>query len=353
MARIAVIPGDGIGPEVLAEALPLLEWARGRGRPVEWEIFPHGAEYFLASGETLSDTTFVRLRDGFDAILFGAVGDPRVPDGRHAEEILLRLRKDLRLRVNHRPCEPMLDAHVPLKGIAAAGIHVEVFRENTEGPYCLKGETTKQGATDFAVHTEVAVACLLKAAFQRAERLDFPLTLAHKANVLKHGHGLWLRVFKHMQAEFPMVRSNAMHADALLCALVQRPGDFGVIAADNLIGDLVSDLLAAFQGGMGLAASANLAVVDEPTAMGHPFRCGALFEPVHGSAPDIAGLGIANPTGAILSTALMFRHLGWADNAQAVERSVKHALMGGAATKDLGGLLTTMEMGRALRADLV
>lgn len=190
MVRIAVIPGDGIGPEVMAETLPLLEWARNRGRQMEWEIFPHGADHFLRTGETLSNETFMRLRDGFDAILLGAVGDPRVPDGRHAEEILLRLRKDLRLRVNYRPCAPMLDVHVPLKGVAAADIHMEIFRENTEGPYCLKGESTEHGATDFAVHTEVAVSCLLRAAFQRARILNAPLTLAHKANVLKHGHGL-------------------------------------------------------------------------------------------------------------------------------------------------------------------
>lgn len=352
MARIAVIPGDGIGPEVVAEALPLLTWAQDRGRQVEWEIFPHGAEHFLSTGETLSDETFVRLRDGFDAILFGAVGDPRVPDGRHAEEILLRLRKDLRLRVNHRPCSPMLDIHVPLKGVAAADIHLEVFRENTEGPYCLKGESTEHGAMDFAIHTEAAVSSLLRAAFQRAELLGAPLALAHKSNVLKHGHGLWMRVFKELQPEFPTVQSSAIHADALLCALVQRPGDFGVIAADNLIGDLISDLLAAFQGGMGLAASANLAISDDPAFEGRPFRCSGLFEPVHGSAPDIAGQGIANPAGAILSVALMFRHLGWDGEAKGVETSARKAFVAGAATQDLGGTLSTAEMGRALRANL-
>jgi len=352
MVRVSVIPGDGIGPEVVAEALPLLEWAQSRGRLMEWELFPHGAEHFLSTGETLSDEIFISLRDNFDAILFGAVGDPRIPDGRHAEEILLRLRKELRLRVNHRPCSPMLDIHVPLKGVVAADIHLEVFRENTEGPYCLKGESTEHGATDFAIHTEAAVSSLLKAAFQRAEILNAPLTLAHKANVLKHGHGLWLRVFKGMQPEFPTVRSSAMHADALLCALVQRPRDFRVIAADNFIGDLVSDLLAAFQGGMGLAASANLAISDDPAFNGRPFRCRGLFEPVHGSAPDIAGMGIANPAGMILSAALMFRHFGWEVEAWTIEASVKQALKEGAATPDLGGKMTTGEMGRALRAGL-
>lgn len=352
MIRIAIIPGDGIGPEVMAEALPLLEWARNRGRRTEWVIFPHGADHFLTTGETLSNETFIRMRDDFDAILFGAVGDPRVPDGRHAEEILLRLRRDLKLRVNHRPCAPMLDIHVPLKGVAAANIRLEIFRENTEGPYCLKGESTEHSATDFAIHTKVAVSCLLRAAFRRAKFLNAPLTLAHKANVLKQGHGLWMRVFREMQPQFPSVRSSAMHADALLCALVQHPSNFGVIAADNFIGDLISDLLAAFQGGMGLAASANLAVADDPAFMGNPFRCSGLFEPVHGSAPDIAGQGIANPAGAIMSVAMMFRHFGWSEEAQTVEMSVKQALESGAATQDLGGTLTTVEMGRALRAGL-
>ncbi len=352
MVRIAVIPGDGIGPEVLTEALPILEWVRSLGRETEWALFPHGAAHYLSTGETLSTETFIHLRDNFDSILFGAVGDARVPDGRHAEDILLRLRKELLLRVNYRPCSPMLDKHVPLKGISAADIHMEIFRENTEGPYCLQGETTEQGATDFSIHTEIAISCLLRAAFQRAESLRVPLTLAHKANVLKYGHGLWMRVFREMQPAFPGVQSNAMHADALLCALVQRPVDFGVIAADNFIGDLISDLLAAFQGGMGLAASANLAVADDPTLMGNPFRCSGLFEPVHGSAPDIAGQGIANPAGSILSVALLFRHLGWSEAAQAVEGSVKQALEEGAATADLGGVLSTREMGRALRAGL-
>lgn len=352
MVRIAVIPGDGIGPEVMAEVIPVLRWAHARGLDLEWEPFPHGADHFLGTGETLSDDTFTRLRDGFDAILFGAVGDPRIPDGRHAEEILLRLRRDLHLRVNHRPCVPLMNSLVPLKGIAAADIHIEVFRENTEGPYCLKGESTAEGATDFAIHTESAVTCLLRAAFERAETLGVPLTLAHKANVMKHGHALWLRVFRAMQPEFPAVRSGAMHADALLCALVQRPRDFGVIAADNFIGDLISDLLAAFQGGMGMAASANLAVAGDPIFGGRPFRCDGLFEPVHGSGPDIAGMGIANPAGAILSTALMFRHLGWNEAAQTVELSVQQALQAGAATRDLGGSLTTAQMGSSLRAGL-
>jgi 3-isopropylmalate dehydrogenase len=343
--RIAILAGDGVGPEVMAEALPLLHWARSRGRRLDWEPLPHGADHFLATGETLSTATFERLREDADAILFGAVGDPRIPDGRHAEQILLALRQRLELGLNLRPCAPILDAFVPLMGVGAERIRLEVFRENTEGPYCLRGSTEGTTATDLAVHTEPAVRRLLSAAFKRAEDLGRPLVLAHKANVLKHGHGLWMKVFSELRQAHHRVQASAMHADALLCALVQRPQDFGVIAADNYLGDLISDLTAAFLGGMGMAPSANL-------APHRPFRCAGLFEPVHGSAPDLAGQGLANPTGMILSTALMFRYLGWEAEAQAVEASVEDALLSGARTRDLGGSMTTAEMGAALRAGL-
>ena len=345
MARLAIIPGDGIGPEVLAEALPLLEWARSRGRSVEWEALPWGAAHFLATGETLPEAAFDAIRDGFDAVLFGAVGDPRVPDHRHAEAILLRLRQGLELGVNFRPCDPAADSLVPLKGVAAETIRLDIFRENTEGPYSLKGRSERTTAVDEAHHSEAAVRRLLEAAFDRAEATGRGLTLAHKANVLKHGHGLWLRVFQELRATRPKVVAAAMHADALLCALVQRPADFAVIAGDNFIGDLVSDLTAAFMGGMGLAPSLSY-------APHRPFRCAALAEPVHGSAPDLVGKGKANPGGAILSTALLFRHLGWEPEAAAIEASVSAALRAGAATPDLGGTLTTAQMGAALRAGL-
>lgn len=333
--RMALIPGDGVGPEVMAEAEPLLDWARARGRRLEVLRLPYGADHFLATGETLPDRTFVDLRDGCDAILFGAVGDPRVPDGRHAEEILLRLRQGLDLTVNFRPCRP-------LSGAGHAGLHLEVFRENTEGPYGLQGSTEPGRAVDMAVHTEPAVRRLLEAAFARAETRGCALTLAHKANVLKHGHGLWMRMFQDLKAAHPQVPARGMHADILLCALVQDPLPFGVIAADNYLGDLISDLTAAFAGGMGTAPSLSW-------APHRPFRCAALAEPVHGSAPDIAGSGLANPVGMILSTALLFRQLGWEAEAVAVETAVSGAVAGGAKTRDLGGTLGTAEMGRAIR----
>jgi 3-isopropylmalate dehydrogenase len=334
--RIAVIPGDGVGGEVMAEALPCLDWARARGRDLEFIRVPYGADHYLATGETLPEAAFLQLRDGCDAILFGAVGDPRVPDGRHAEELLLRLRQGLDLTVNFRPCS------LPATSL---GLDLEVFRENTEGPYCLQGSTEPGRAVDLAIHTEPAVRRLLQAAFERASARRRPLTLAHKANVLKHGHGLWLRVFEELRKEYPGVAARGMHADALLCGLVQDPRVFGVIAADNYLGDLISDLCAAYLGGMGVAASLSW-------APHRPFRCGALAEPVHGSAPDIAGQGVANPVGMLLSTALLFRHLGWEPEATALEGAVSAALEAGAKTRDLGGSHSTAAMGAAIRARL-
>lgn len=335
---IALIPGDGVGQEVLAEALPCLKWAQARGRPLTTLPLPYGAEHYLATGETLPEAAFCQIRDACDAILFGAVGDPRIPDGRHAEAILLRLRQGLELTVNFRPCHPI--------GLPSSpSLDIEVFRENTEGPYCLQGFTEPGRAVDLAIHTESAVRRLLEAAFQRAGEKHAPLTLAHKANVLKHGHGLWLRVFEGLQATHPSVQARAMHADALLCALVQAPQAFGIIAADNYLGDLISDLCSAFMGGMGVAPSLSW-------APHRPFRCSALAEPVHGSAPDIAGQNRANPTGMFLSTALLFRHLAWEEEAVALEAAVHQSLEAGARSRDLGGALSTSAMGAAIRERL-
>ena len=336
--RIALIPGDGIGGEVMAEAAPCLDWAAAQGRCLEAVPLPYGAEHYLATGETLPEEAFRALRDGCDAVLFGAVGDPRIPDGRHAEQILLRLRQELELAVNFRPCRPLAP------GFDTA-INLEVYRENTEGPYCLQGTTEPGRAVDYAIHTDPAVHRLLTCAFQRAAKQGRPLLLAHKANVLKHGHGLWLRVFAELRTQFPAVDARTLHADALLCALVQDPKAFGIIAADNYLGDLISDLTAAYVGGMGMAPSLSW-------APHRPFRCAALAEPVHGSAPDIAGQSLANPVGMFLSLALLFRHQGWEAEAAALEAAVGEALQAGFRTRDLGGTHSTAEMGQAVRSRL-
>lgn len=346
MKRVAIIAGDGIGPEVIAAAKPLLDWARARGRELEAVEYPFGADHFLATGETLPDESFAAIRDDFDAILFGAVGDRRVPDGRHAEAILLRLRRDLELIVNHRPCHPIADVLVPIKCIGSSEIYIDVLRENTEGPYCLQGSTKHEGkpeerAVDLAIHTRATVEQLLLHAFLMARRRGGNLVVAHKANVLKHGHGVWLRALERLKSQFTDVSARAQLADALFHDLIRDPRAYRVIAADNMLGDLLTDALAAFQGGLGFAASANLA----PCAR---FRCTALFEPLHGSAPDLVGTGRANPCGAILCTALLFRHLGWDAEAVGVEAAVKDAVRAQEITPDAGGRLTTREVGAAI-----
>jgi isocitrate/isopropylmalate dehydrogenase len=241
----------------------------------------------------------------------------------------------LELTVNFRPCHSAVPGQDP-------DLDIDVFRENTEGPYCLQGSTEPGRAIDLAIHTEPAVRRLLQAAFHHAATRKRPLVLAHKANVLKHGHGLWMRVFEELRRVHPEVAAQGMHADALLCALVQNPTAFGVIAADNYLGDLISDLCAAYIGGMGVAPSISW-------APHRPYRCSALAEPVHGSAPDIAGKGLANPVGMILSTALLFRHLGWEVEAVSLESAVAGALEAGAKTRDLGGTLSTTAMGKTIR----
>ncbi len=341
MLQIALIPGDGIGPEVMTQALPLLTWAQSRGRALAWTSYPYGAERYLTEGHTLLDEEFAHLRDTHDAILLGAIGDPRIPSGKHAEEIRLRLQRDLHLSVNHRPCWPMLARLVPLKQVAASEIQIDVLRENTEGPYCLRGETGFGRAVDFAIHTEEAVTIFLREAFKRAAARNCSLHLAHKANVLKHGHGLWLQIYERLKPEYPNVQAHEIHADALLCALVQNPQPFGVIAADSLIGELVSALLAAFQGGVGLAASASYNPHPES-------RCSALYEPVHGPAPGLAGQDVANPVGMMLSTAMLFRRAGWEPEAQGVEKAVCSVLESGKGTQDLGGQLTCHQMAKTI-----
>lgn len=327
----------------MAEALPLLAWARDRGRDLEWEVLDLGAERFLRTGDILPEADFLEIRDGADAVLLGAVGDPRIPDGRHAEGILLRLRRELRLGVNWRPCRPLGDGLVPLKGVSAGDLDLEVFRENTEGAYCLEGESAPDRRVDRAVHTRPAVSALLREAFQRARSTGKPLALAHKANVLKHGHGLWLEVFQDARREYPEVRAEALHADALLFALVRQPQRFGVIAAENFIGDLLSDLLAAYLGGLGMAPSLSY-------APGSPYRCTALAEPVHGSAPDIAGTGRANPFGMLLSLGLLFGRWGWTAEAEAIQAAVARCVESGPRPLELGGTARTSEAGAAVRA---
>jgi len=342
--RIAVIPGDGIGVEVTREATETLRAAAGSA--LAFEEFPYGADHFLRTGETLPQAGFDRLRT-FDAILLGAVGDPRVPDNRHAADILLGLRFRLDLYVNHRPVRLLDERLCPLKGRKAEDVDFVIFRENTEGLYAGVGGFFKKGmpdevATQEDINTRKGVERILRHALEWARAHGKQRVLmSDKSNALTYGHDLWQRVWRELAAEYKDLETSHMYVDALAMQLVKDPSNFEVIVACNMFGDILSDLGAQIQGGLGLAASANL----------HPGRIG-LFEPVHGSAPKFAGQNIANPIGAILSAAMLLDTAGRTDEARAIENAVAGAVRDGKTTKDLGGKLSTTQMGDEIRRRL-
>ncbi|HSH45377.1 MAG TPA: 3-isopropylmalate dehydrogenase [Longimicrobiales bacterium] len=346
MSRIAVIPGDGIGPEVMAEAVGVLSVVdRGADLGLELTEWDLGADRYLGTGATITDAEMKEL-GGYDAILLGALGDPRVPGNEHARDILLGLRFRLDLYVNLRPVRLLQPGGSPLKDELSRDIDLVIFRENTEGSYVgmggvFKGGTPDEVAVEEDVNTRKGVERILRAAFEHASRTGRPLTMADKANAMRHSGQLWRRVFEAVGGEFPDVDRTVMYVDALATDLVLRPGEYGVIVTSNLFGDIISDLAAGLVGGLGLAPSANL----------HPDRIG-LFEPVHGSAPDIAGQGVANPVAAILTAALMLEHLGWPEHARRVTAAVESSIREGVTTPDLGGSATTVEVGERIRGAL-
>ena len=293
--KIAVIPGDGIGQDVTAEAVKVIA-AVGRifGRPVELEHLPYGADHFLETGVAMPPDGYRMLRDEFDAIFIGALGDPRIPDMRHAKDILLGTRFELDLYVNYRPVK-LLDARLcPLKGCGPEEVNFVVFRENTEGLYVGIGGRFKAGTPDeIAIQEEIntytGVHRILKHAFEFAATTPRRrLCMADKSNAQRHGHALWQRVFTELAPAYPTVAASHLFIDALTMQLVKNPAQFDVIVTNNMFGDIVTDLGAQLQGGLGMAASGNV----------HPGRT-SMFEPVHGSAPKYAGKNVANPIGAI------------------------------------------------------
>ncbi|HUH14198.1 MAG TPA: 3-isopropylmalate dehydrogenase [Longimicrobiales bacterium] len=345
MSRIALIPGDGIGREVTAEAARVL--AALGGEPlelVEWDL---GAERYLRTGHTISDEEMAELASAYDAVLLGAMGDPRVPDNTHARDILLGMRFRLDLYVNLRPVRLLDAAHSPLKGVRPEDVDLLIVRENTEGAYVGLGGTFKGGTPDEVaieedVNTRKGVERIVRAAFELArDGGRRKVTLADKANAMRHAGALWRRTFAEVAEEYPDVEHEAAYIDALCMDLVLRPARYDVIVASNLFGDIVSDVAAGLVGGLGLAPSANL----------HPGRTG-LFEPVHGSAPDLAGGSRANPLAAILTAALMLEHLGRPVDAERVRGAVEEVIRSGATTPDLGGTLTTTEVGERVCAAL-
>ena len=310
--KLAVIPGDGIGIEVVEQALRVLHAVLPG---VEREQFDLGATRWRRTGEVLPDSVLEELR-GFDAILLGAVGDPSVPPGVLERGLLLKLRFALDHHVNLRPAKLYPGVASPLAGDPQ--VDFVVVREGTEGPYVgnggsLRTETPQEIATEVSVNTAFGVERVVRDAFARAQRRRKHLTLVHKTNVLTYAGGLWYRTMHRVAAQFPDVTVAYSHVDAATIYLVTDPGRFDVIVTDNLFGDILTDLAAAIAGGIGLAASGNLDVTGANPSM---------FEPVHGSAPDIAGQDKADPTAAVLSVAMLLEHLGETDAARRVESAV-------------------------------
>jgi 3-isopropylmalate dehydrogenase len=339
--RIAVIPGDGIGQDVTAEAVKVLgAVSAASGRQLHLDTLPWGADHYLETGVTVPADGFDRLQSDYDAILLGALGDPRVPDGRHARDILLGARFTLDLYVNYRPVKLLDDRLCPLKDRGRKDVNFVVFRENTEGVYVSVGGRFKAGTPDeIAIQEEIntykGVHRIIRYAFEYAvaHRLS-RVCMADKSNAMAQGHALWQRVFKDLSAEFPTIKASHQYIDALAMFLVRDPGQYEVIVTNNLFGDIVTDIGGALQGGLGMAASGNI----------HPGRT-SLFEPVHGSAPPLAGKNVANPMGAVLSAALMLETVGWLEEAKRIEAAVEAAVHAGVGTSDIGGRLGTREVG--------
>ncbi|HTR47999.1 MAG TPA: isocitrate/isopropylmalate dehydrogenase family protein [Verrucomicrobiae bacterium] len=339
--RIAVIPGDGIGKEVVPEAVKVLKAvAAAGGRELVLTEFDWGADRFLRDGTTLPPDAVEMFRHEYDAILLGALGDPRVPSNQHGADILIGLRFKLDLYVNVRPCILLDERLTPLKNRTEKDISIWVFRENTEGLYAGVGGFFKKGTADEIavqedVNTRKGVERIIRYAFEFAKRHGKRrVCMSDKSNAMPHAHDLWQRVFKEVRREYPEIESSHMYIDNLLLQMVRDPVQFDVIVTCNLFGDIASDVGAGLIGGLGLTPSGNI----------HPGKV-SLFEPVHGSAPDIAGKNLADPIGAVLAAGMMCEYVGWTKESAAIEGAVRAAIREGKTTKDLGGALGTREAG--------
>jgi 3-isopropylmalate dehydrogenase len=339
--QIAVIPGDGIGQEVIPQAVKVIQ---ASGAAVELTDFDWGADRYLRDQTTVPADGFAMLGRDFDAILVGAFGDPRVKSNIHAKEILLGMRFKMDLYANVRPVRLLDAALCPLKGLEPKDVDFVVLRENTEGVYTDAGGVFKQGtddeiATQEDINTRKGVERIIRYAFEYCERhtkVDGSprkrVLMCDKSNAMTHAGGLWQRVFKEVSGEYPEITAQHMYVDALCMQMVRDPRQFDVIVTNNMFGDIITDLAAGLQGGLGMAASGNI----------HPGRT-SMFEPVHGSAPPIAGKNMANPFGAILTAAMMLAHLGMVAEAEKIEAAVLEAVRQKKTTQDIGGELGTNE----------
>ncbi|MFZ0213116.1 MAG: isocitrate/isopropylmalate dehydrogenase family protein [Candidatus Acidiferrales bacterium] len=339
--RIAVIPGDGIGAEVTPEAVKALDAVcSAAGKKLVFTQFDWGADRFLRDGTTLPADAPQMLQRDFDAILFGAMGDPRVPSNQHAADILLGLRFKLDLYVNARPCVLFDKRLTPLRDRTERDINFIVFRENTEGAYAGVGGNFKRGTPDEVavqedINTRKGVERIIRYAFEYARRKGLKrVCMSDKSNAMTYGHGLWRRVWAEVREEFAEIDSRHLYFDTLTMEMVRDPSQFDVIVTCNMFGDIASDLGSQLSGGLGLAPSGNI----------HPGRV-SLFEPVHGSAPNIVGKNIANPLGSALTAAMMLEYLGWTREAKAIDDAVRAAVREGKTTPDLGGSMGTRAVG--------
>jgi len=346
--RIAFIPGDGIGIEVTAEAIKALEaLINTHNLAIDYQVFDWGAEKYLREGISLPEGAFDMFRREYAAIFIGALGDPRVPSNQHAADILLGTRFNLDLYVNQRPVK-LLDARLcPLKNRSEKDVDFVIFRENTEGLYVgmggvFKKDTPDEVAVQEDVNTRKGVERILVHAFEYASARGLTrVCMSDKANALPFGHGLWQRAFAEVRKRYPAIESRHLYVDTLNMELVRDPSQFQVIVTCNMFGDILSDLGAALQGGLGLAPSANV----------HPGQV-SMFETVHGSAPNIAGRNVANPMAAVLTVGMMLEHLGHAEAASRAEAVVRDAIRENVTTPDLGGTSGTREVGDRIAARL-
>ena len=341
--RIAVIPGDGIGQEVIPQAVKVIQ---ASGADIEFADFDWGADLYLSDGTTVPPGGFAMLARDFDAILVGAFGDSRVKTNIHAREILLGMRFKMDLYANVRPVRLLDAALCPLKGVEPKDVDFVVIRENTEGAYTDAGGVFKPGTPDEIaiqedINTRKGVERIIRFAFEYCKRhtkLDgsarSKVLMCDKSNAMTHAGGLWQRVFKEVSGEYLHIAAQHMYVDALCMQMVRNPRQFDVIVTNNMFGDIITDLAAGLQGGLGMAASGNI----------HPGKT-SMFEPVHGSAPPIAGQNVANPFGAILTAAMMLNHLGLTAESARIEAAVLAAVRQKKTTQDIGGTLGTREAG--------
>jgi 3-isopropylmalate dehydrogenase len=350
---IGIIGGDGIGPEVVEQATRVLAYYRDRrSLPLELWSLDLGAERYLRDGSTLPQDIRDRIASDASAVLLGALGDPRVPGFEHARDILFGLRFGFDLYANIRPVRALADRLVPLRDRHAADVDFVVFRENTEGAYARLGGQFKRGTRDEVaivedINTRKGVERLVRAGFEYARKSGRKrVHMADKSNAMPQAHELWHRVFFELSKDYADLEARHMYVDAMCLHFVQDPAQFDVIVTSNLFGDILTDLGAALQGGLGMAASANVhPAVARCCAEEHFGARVGLFEPVHGSAPTLAGRDLANPLACVLSVGMLLAHLGYPEEEKRLEAIVARAVGERRCTPDVGGALGTRAVG--------